>query len=186
VQLDEARRLLGVAPAASHAEVRAAFRQAIRRVHPDSGGPAGASAGTAVTALIAAYRTVRAAPASAPAPRVRTGPPEPPTAPTAPSPIAVTGDTISVARPLAEVWPVLLDVAHGLGEVAYVDRSVPVIEVIVEFVDHPVSSMLLSAQARPDGTTAVSCAVEALGGDPAPPGDAVARLVAARLAAYES
>lgn len=37
---DEARRLLGVGPAASLSEIREAHRRLIARVHPDSGGSA--------------------------------------------------------------------------------------------------------------------------------------------------
>jgi hypothetical protein len=185
VDVDEARRLLDVGTDAAPAEVRTAFRREVRRVHPDSGGPSGAAAGDAVTTLIAAYRVLRGAPAPPPRPTAPSAPARPPS-PAAASTIVVEGDTVIVPHGPNEVWPVLLEVAHGLGEVAYVDRSVPVIETIVEFIDHPVSSLLLSPFGRGQGTTAVHCAVEALGGDRPPPVDAVARLVAARLAAYEA
>jgi hypothetical protein len=179
VDRDEARRLLQVTPGAGPAELRAAFRREIRRLHPDATGVSGHSVGAAMTELIAAYRELREPEvASVRAPVGRLEP--------RPVRVQVNGDTLLVHLPAGQLWPIVLDVAHGLGEVAYVDRSVPVVETIVEFLGHPVCSVLLSVDAHGDGTSELSCAAEALGGDRAPPGDAVARLVADRLADYES
>ena len=41
MSLDEARALLGVEPAASAAEIQAAYSRLMRRVHPDHGGAVG-------------------------------------------------------------------------------------------------------------------------------------------------
>ena len=71
----------------------------------------------------------------------------------------------------------LIDAAHELGEISYLDPSAGLIEVIVEFVEAPTSSVLLSLQGRATGVTDVFCTVEPLSGGDAPPSDAVARLV---------
>jgi hypothetical protein len=75
----------------------------------------------------------------------------------------------------------LLDTAHSLGEISYLDRTAGLVEVIVEFVEAPTSSVLLSLQGRATGVTDVFCTVEPLSGGEAPPADAVTRLVLATL-----
>ena len=71
----------------------------------------------------------------------------------------------------------VLDAAHDLGEIGYLDRTAGLIEVIVEFVEAPTSSVLFSFQGRSNATTEVFCTVEPLSGGDAPPADAVTRLV---------
>lgn len=90
--------------------------------------------------------------------------------------------SISVAAPSEETLALVLDAAHALGEISYLDHSAALVEVIVEFVEAPTSSVLFSLQGRGDGTTELFCTVEPLSGGDAPPADAVARLVAATLA----
>ena len=71
----------------------------------------------------------------------------------------------------------LLDAAHELGEISYLDPSAGLVEVVVEFVEAPTSSVLLSMQGRATGVTDVFCTVEPLSGGDAPPADAVTRLL---------
>ncbi len=89
----------------------------------------------------------------------------------------VGNDSISVSAPAEETLMLLVDAAHDLGEISYLDRTAGLLEVIVEFVEAPTSSVLFSLQGRADGTTEVFCTVEALSGGDSPPAEAVTRLV---------
>jgi hypothetical protein len=89
----------------------------------------------------------------------------------------VDDDTIAVPAPADEVLMMLVDTAHSLGDISYLDPSNGLVEVIVEFVEAPTSSVLLSMQGRATGVTDVFCTVEPLSGGDAPPADAVTRLI---------
>lgn len=97
-----------------------------------------------------------------------------------PAPIEVTlvsDDTISIAAPAEEAFMLVLDAAHDLGEIGYLDLTAGLVEVIVEFVEAPTSSVLFTFQGRANASTEVFCTVEPLSGGEAPPTDAVTRLV---------
>ena len=192
---DEAARLLGVAPGAGSDEIRHAFRRQLFRHHPDVAG----GSGTAPThQLIAAYRLLH-------------GPPQSPESSSVSSRerrareplhgtddtvlrgagefastgvvLAVHGETIHLGLPPAQTFALLLEAGDGLGEVAYIDRSVGIIETIVVFEDFPVCSVVCSLQ-PPRSRTAVTdvwVTVESLTGAPPPPAEGVAALVGDRL-----
>lgn len=168
-----AARLLGVADRASAAEVRRAFRAAIRDHHPDLA-PGGD--GVRARELIVAYRLLLTTePATDAATDVGLGPA--PAAPAAPPPEVVglarlDGDTLAIAAPADETWRLLLDAAHDVGEVTYLDRSVPILEILCRFVDEPATSLVLTVQGRATFTE-VFCTVESIEARPAPPTEAV-------------
>ncbi len=93
----------------------------------------------------------------------------------------VDGETISIDAPALDVVPMLIEAAHQLGEISYLDPVVGLLEVIVEFVDAPTSSVVLTLQGRANGTTEVFCSVEALSGGEVPGADSVAQLLARTL-----
>lgn len=179
MEVAEACRVLGVRAGASADEVRSAFRQLLHRHHPDRAGRVGTET---TTKLIAAYRVLRG---GAPVPPAQLPEPAPEPAPPAPAPppipVWTEGDTVVVALPAYETYRRLIDASHHLGEVAYIDPSAPLLEVIVEFIDYPVCSVVMTLQGRSNSTTEAFVTVEALGGDPAPPADAVAALIAERI-----
>ncbi|UDY36487.1 J domain-containing protein [Dermatobacter hominis] len=200
MQVDEARRVLGLAPDAEidAVAVRASYRRLVRTAHPDVSSHPDAAARTARLTL--AYRVLSQALATG-AP-TRGAPPRPPTPPAArpgsrPAPTPRPGpptpprprigvrllddESIAVEAPAEETLMLLLDTAHSLGEISYLDRTAGLVEVIVEFVEAPTSSVLFSLQGRANGTTEVFCTVEPLSGGEAPPADAVTRLVLATL-----
>jgi DnaJ domain len=191
VQVDEARQILGVSLSDDPATVRAAYRRLLHRTHPDVSAVADATDRT--VRLTQAYTLLVALPREAAPPSPGNGsPPTPAQAPARqPEPAApsvppveaglVDADTIAVGAPADEVLLLLVDTAHELGEISYLDPSAGLVEVVVEFLEAPTSSVLLSMQGRATGVTDVFCTVEPLSGGDAPPSDAVTRLVMSTL-----
>jgi hypothetical protein len=195
MEADEARRILGVGPTADAEAVRTAYRHLVRRTHPDVSDVPDATSRT--VRLTQAYSLLLRPPATQSPPSERAtgssgragpGDPGPPVGPPDPVDVVepveaalVDGDTIAVGAPRDETLLLVIEAAHALGEIGYLDPSAGLVEVIVEFVEAPTSSVLLSLQGRATGVTDVFCTVEPLSGGAAPPADAVTRLVLATL-----
>jgi hypothetical protein len=178
--------VLGVAVDAPLSEVRAAYRATIRVHHPDR---AGVGSSDRAATIIEAYRTLIAEPTGP------SGPADPPPDPvradagehdpvvvegtvlgTAPPVHRLDADTILLDAPAEETFRWLLDAAHDVGEITYVDRSMPILEVLCRFVDEPATSLLLTLQGRGVGTE-VFCTTESIEARPAPPTAAVVDLL---------
>ena len=192
MQAEHARRLLGVTEGADPDDLRAAYRRQLRHHHPDRSSASDATERT--IELTAAYRLLVAL-IDAPETNTPSGPPA--ARPDAPSsgPRAARPDTSSVGEPLElsielvddttialgappdETLFLISETAHQLGEITYLDPAAGLIEVIVEFVEAPTSSVVFTLQGRATGVTDVFCSVEPLSGGQAPPVDAVTRLV---------
>lgn len=180
----EAAQVLGVSREAAWDAVRAAYRDQIRSHHPDHAGEA--SSGAAAR-IIEAYRVLDHA---------RTHPedaaPEPPPEPAPPRVFRVhrwerpeglapavwraDHDTLLLDAPADETFLWLLDAAHDIGEITYVDRSVPILEVLCQFEGEPATSLLVTLQGRSTGTE-VFCTVESIEARPAPPTASVVDLL---------
>jgi hypothetical protein len=185
VQRSEARALLGVT-SDDPVVVRAAYRRRLQAVHPDRNDAADATDLT--IELTAAYRLLLT-PEPSPGPgRHASTAAAPPRHPPRPRPEptlraeAVDSDTIAVAASREETLQAVIEAAHRLGEIAYLDPQAGLVEAIVEFVEAPTSSVVMSLQGRATGVTEVFCTVEPLSGGESPPEAAVTRLVAATLA----
>lgn len=176
----DARALLGVSPQATHDEVRAAFRAQIGRHHPDVNPAPGTSA--RAMALIEAWEVLSVEPAV-------TDPPvtDPPiTDPPVSGPLAAwaTGSSVMAAAPADEVMLWLIDAAHRVGDVTFLDMAAGLVEALVEFVDGPVVTLTLSLQGRVAAGTEVFISMEPWSRPPRPDlpdPDAVARLLAHHL-----
>lgn len=179
----EAARLLGVESVADVATVRRAFRLRIRDHHPDLDPSAD---GGRARALIAAYHLLSTTPPEPPAPEPPWPSPSPTTAPwrfDEPVGLArLSGDTIALGAPADEAFRLLIEVAHDVGDVTYLDRSVPILEVLCRFVDEPATSLVLTVQGRATYTE-VFCTVESIEARPAPPTEAVVDVLVGALAA---
>ena len=166
-----ARAALGVADDATWPAVRAAYRTAIRRAHPDV---AGGSSRRAVT-LNVAYATLL---------RARLGTTATPAAPPAPAaptrwvgPVEVLeGDTIRLPLPPDEAFVAILEACHRVGDVTYVDRSCAILETLVPIPGEGACSLVVTLQGRAHGTEAF-CTLEAIEHVGSPPvGPVVAAL----------
>ena len=191
VDLAQAWRHLGIEPTDDPDAIRAAYLRRLRVVHPDTV-PAteSASANDATIALVDAYRlAVRhadapagseagTAPAAAPAP----APPPRPDVPIG----MLEDDTIGVALPPDATYALVVEAAHQLGEVTHIEPSSGLLQVILEFVEAPPCSLLVSLQGRATGVTEVFCTVESLEAEPAPPIEAVARLLLEQMVAVSA
>ena len=181
----EAARILGISGTATPDEVRTAYRSQIRTHHPDRAGAA--SSGRAAS-IVEAYRVLtEARPAASDAPptppsAATTNGPVPPRAATddlaygAPPVSRIDADTLALGAPADESFRWLLDAAHDVGEITYVDRSMPIMEVLCRFEGEPATSLLLTLQGRGERTE-VFCTVESIEARPAPPTSAVVDLL---------
>ncbi len=168
-----AARVLGVDETADPEEVRRAYRRLIGRHHPDRAGAAATEDATQINLAYAVLRTTAPAEAEPPAGE------SPARRPTA---VGVTGhdDTLAIALPPDEAFVAVLDAAHQLGEVTYVDPDNGLLEVVVSFVEAPTSSVVVTFQGRAEHTDAF-CTIESLGVGPPPPLADVVSLLAAAI-----
>lgn len=179
----EAARILGVGAAATADEVRVAYRSQIRTHHPDR---AGATSSARAASITEAYRVLveHGPPPPEPPPPKRSsasGPVPPRTAFEdlgfgAPPVGRVDEDTLALGAPPDESFRWLLDAAHDVGEITYVDRSMPIMEVLCRFEGEPATSLLVTLQGR-GARTEVFCTVESIEARPAPPTSAVVDLL---------
>ncbi|NLD75942.1 MAG: J domain-containing protein [Acidimicrobiales bacterium] len=84
----------------------------------------------------------------------------------------VADDTLHFDAPADETFRWLLEAANEIGEITYLDRSGPIMEVLCRFVDEPATSLLVTTQGRADGTDAF-CSAESIEARPGPPTEAV-------------
>jgi hypothetical protein len=174
MELATARTVLGVQASDDWSAVRSAYRSLIRTMHPDLVGPSGAERSMRVND---AYRTLAIArregrlhavdaDVAAPAP--------PPTRPARrPRPTSShqiaddvrirDGDTIVLSSTPAETFRRLVEAAHALGEISYIDRSSAIFEAILALDDGTHASFVVSLQWRAhDATCEAFCTLEAL------------------------
>lgn len=151
----EARAALGVADGEGWEVVRAAYRRLIRAAHPDVTGDGATGAAARLNEAYAVLsRAKRSGTLYVPAPPIPATPATPP--PPAPPPVgvAVEGtDTVLLAVPPPEAFALMLDAAHRVGSVSYVDRSCAIFEVVVR-VGGEACSLVVTFQGRAHGTEA--------------------------------
>lgn len=179
MELSEARGILGTTVGDSRRRIRAAYLRHLREAHPDRN--VDAAAHDVTVRLGDAYRTALAGIGVD-----DTTPPEPPKGraprrspePEAVVPVAVLADdTVGVGAPPDEVWALLIEAAHRLGEIAFIDPGAGLLQVVVEFLEDPVCQLVVSLQGRATGVTEVFCTIESLETGEAPPIAAVTRLL---------
>lgn len=180
MDLDEARAVLGVGAGASAADERSAFRRRLRDTHPDVAGPR-PDAGVAVARLIRALGVLRSARAAgtwttAGGPPPAATPPRRPPGPAA----EPAGDSLLLDAPADEAFVALLEAAHAVGEVTYVDARLGLLEAVLAGDGGHGCQLLITLQGRATGTEAF-CTLEPLGTTPCPPTEEVVAGLAAAL-----
>lgn len=172
VDIDEARRILGVDETADESALRTAHRRRIRLAHPDAGGSAAAAA--RVNDAWALLRGLDGT--DEPRTRVGRGPTPAPVPATAPP--DVDGYYRVDVEP-GELLARLAEAGHDVGEVVFVDPHVGLLEIVVG--DAPAVGQLAVAVGATSGEgTEVAFTLEPLGVTPAPPiGPIVDALMAA-------
>jgi hypothetical protein len=184
VNPSEAARLLDVGLDDPWDDVRRAYRAHIRAHHPDRAGPASADRAAVIIeayAVLVAHRS--APPRPDPVPATPATPAAPVRAPWAdgllgpvPAVTRVDADTLALDAPADETFRWLTEAAHDIGEITYVDRSVPILEVLCRFEGEPATSLVITLQGRAEGTEAF-CTAESIEARPAPPTTAVVDLL---------
>lgn len=177
-----ARDVLGVTTDAPWPEVRAAYLRLVREHHPDTAADA-AEVGlrTVQTAQItSAYSTLLA---EMPAPAVV----DEPAVPKVPMPTLddVLDGTrrVLLGAELDDSYTALLEVAHLIGVVSYMDRQSAVLETIITAAPGEATSLLIFLEpGEEEGVTEAFLGVEPLGGHAPAPLDDVVDEVAELLA----
>lgn len=187
MDLIAALAVLGVAPGTPMAEARLAFRDLIRAAHPDLAPRSDAAVADPherAALITQAWAVVTAAGTTVPdaSPPIPPGATEAAPAPGGRPPAAATAsDTIGVAAPHDETWALLAEAASTVGEIAYVDRNLGILEAIVRFEGGPSCSLLITLQGRAWGTEAF-CTLESIEAGATPP---IAPVMDALLGALE-
>jgi hypothetical protein len=179
MEVREALHVLGLEPGATRQELRDSYLRLVQAHHPDraDGSARDTIDRTHVTSHITeAYgvlvRALGTRDRLPPEPPPTPAPPAP-TAPDAarPGPVVDTGehDTMVIAAPAGDAYALLAEAASRIGEVAYFDRQLGILETVVRFEGGPSCSVVLTVVPRGRALTEVQCMMESIEADPTPP-----------------
>lgn len=186
MDLATARRTLGVRADDAWEVVRDAYRDQIRRSHPDVAGEAGVARSVQLNAAYRALGVARRAgrlhevdagagpdrttgPRQPPSPRAAGDPPRAVrpewSAPVGPAPDVrlLDHDTLVLSSTPDETFRRLVEATHEIGDISYLDRSSAIFEAVVTLDDGTAASFVVSLQWRAhDATCEAFCTLEAL------------------------
>lgn len=165
MDVPSAQAALGLGSRPTWDEVRAAYRSLIREAHPDRRGGSTERAAALNGAYAALLQARRDGALADPAP-----PPDGDILPddgATPAEV-LDGDTVHLRLPPDEAFMRLLDAAHEIGHVTYLDRSCSIFEALVTVAGEGTCSLVVSLQGRADGTDAF-CTLEAIEHVASPP-----------------
>jgi hypothetical protein len=183
VDVTAARDLLGVTVDSPWPEVRAAYLRLVREHHPDvAADDADVAMQTVRTAQItSAYSTLLAE-----RPEIPDAPPpsfEPKVAASSWEDVLDGSRRVLLAAGMDDAYSALLEVAHMIGVVSYMDRYSAVLETIITAAPGEATSLLIFLEPGPeDGVTEAFLGVEPLGGHAPAPLDEIVDEVARLLA----
>lgn len=171
MEVAEALQVLGLAPGCDREEVRAAYRALVRVHHPDvASGPVATDAAATTARLTLAVSVLQAAldehGGTVPAP----APPSPraTAAARARTEAEVLDEgSVAIGAPPPEAYVLLYEAASQVGDIAYYDRQLGILEMIVRFEGGPSCSVVMTTQGRATHTE-VFCSMESIEAEPAP------------------
>ncbi|MCX7620081.1 MAG: J domain-containing protein [Acidimicrobiales bacterium] len=179
METSEAWAVLGLAPGASRAEIRSAYRSLVRALHPDHASAHQISRATERTAAVTeAYALVlreldrqhQCPTASHESAQSQAG---------AIADVRIAGnDTLTIDAPPDEAYLILYEAAGNVGEISYYDQQLGIVEMIVRFEGGPSCSVVMTLQGRATHTE-VLCAITSIEAEPTP---AIAPVLEALLA----
>ncbi len=89
--------------------------------------------------------------------------------------------TITLAANFDEVFPIVVELGHEVGDVTYVEPGSGLVQTLVQFVEAPPCYVVMTARPDGSGLTDISVTVESLNSTPAPDVDAVTDLLVERV-----
>lgn len=161
----EALASLGLEPGADWSTIKVAYRDQIRSHHPDltrSTGD-GERAATIIEAYAVLAKLARSGKLPVPAPRT-TRAPTPSTRP----PAGEAGTKAVLTVPPGALFEQLVDAAHNVGDVSYIDTETRTVQLLVHFPGWPPSQLTCQIDRHGRDTVIVST-LESLDTRPAPP-----------------
>lgn len=175
---------LGLAPGDDATTVRRAYHRLLRERHPDlAAGTAAREADVATARLIEAYELVMVLVGEAADGLVPTPVAQQPDATTTrgdatgtvdlarhdvPAVDADDEDSLLVDAPPDLTWQLLVDAAARVGDIAYIDRSLQILEIVVRFEGGPSCSVVFTLQGRGQHTE-IMCSMASIEAGPTPP-----------------
>jgi hypothetical protein len=168
----DALAVLGLGSGAAWVEIRQAYRDQVRVSHPDVEASDRDRATGRTAALNVAFATLSAATAGGTRPLPDPEPAAPP--PTLPAPAPVT-----LRAGPGDVFVQLLDAAHEIGEVGYMDPEAGLIQILLGA--GPAASQLLIAVDQDCDPPTASFTLDSPGGEEPPPIQSVVDDLAALL-----
>jgi hypothetical protein len=157
--------ILGLDPDVTWPNIRLAYRDLVRACHPDLDVANDAAATERTAALNVAFDTLAAATDGG---RIELRAPLDGSVRNPPEAASTSGERVTLQAPPGDVFIQLLDAAHEIGEVSYMDPEAGLIQVLLQDGDPTASQLLIAVDQRPDPPT-VSFTLDTVDAESAPP-----------------
>jgi hypothetical protein len=157
--------ILGLDTDATWRDIRLAYRDLVRACHPDLDVANDAAATERTAALNVAFDTLTSATNGG---RLALGAPLDASVQNPPEAPATSAERVTLQAPPGDVFIQLLDAAHEIGEVSYMDPEAGLIQVLLQGGDPTASQLLIAVDQQPDPPT-VSFTLDAVNAASAPP-----------------
>ena len=150
-EIADALRIIGVSAETPWDDIRRAYRRRVRDHHPDLGGSA-TEATEQTTRLNLAWQTLESATDGGRRPLPATGhnPDATESGPTDHAGVDVAAPAVTLRAPPGDVFVQLLDAAHAVGDVSYIDPEAGLIQVLLDPGGPAASQLLIAVDTEAD------------------------------------